>query len=335
MKILYAIQGTGNGHLSRAREIIPILRQFGELDIFVSGTETQVNLPYEVKYKSKGLSLHYDRKGGMNLLKTIRLNPPTRVIKEVREFPVEKYDIVINDFEPISAWACKLKNINCVALSHQSAFLSPRSPRPKRRNFLGEFVLNHYAPTQRAIGFHFQSYDDFIYTPVIRKEIREADVQDLGHYTVYLQAMSDSRLLKYLHQLSDVRWEVFSRYTKMAYRDKNVWIFPVNNDAFVKSFITCSGILTAGGFETPAEALHMGKKLFVSPIKGQYEQYCNAEALRLLGVPVVQRIDEATISQLRAWAYSSSPIQIIYPDKTIEALTSALAFEQSSILSIQ
>ena len=27
MKILYAIQGTGNGHLTRAKEIIPILKE--------------------------------------------------------------------------------------------------------------------------------------------------------------------------------------------------------------------------------------------------------------------------------------------------------------------
>ena len=34
MKILYAIQGTGNGHISRAREIIPLLQKYGELDIY-------------------------------------------------------------------------------------------------------------------------------------------------------------------------------------------------------------------------------------------------------------------------------------------------------------
>ncbi len=37
MRILYAIQGTGNGHLTRAKEIIPMLQQKGELDILVSG----------------------------------------------------------------------------------------------------------------------------------------------------------------------------------------------------------------------------------------------------------------------------------------------------------
>ena len=45
MKILYAIQGTGNGHISRARDIIPVLMQMGELDILISGTEAEVELP--------------------------------------------------------------------------------------------------------------------------------------------------------------------------------------------------------------------------------------------------------------------------------------------------
>ena len=39
MKILFAIQGTGNGHISRAREIVPLLQQYGEVDLLVSGTE--------------------------------------------------------------------------------------------------------------------------------------------------------------------------------------------------------------------------------------------------------------------------------------------------------
>ncbi|MFM7329964.1 MAG: glycosyl transferase, partial [Bacteroidota bacterium] len=38
MRILYAIQGTGNGHLARAEEIIPILFSYGKVDLFVSGS---------------------------------------------------------------------------------------------------------------------------------------------------------------------------------------------------------------------------------------------------------------------------------------------------------
>ena len=38
MKILYAIQGTGNGHLSRAREFIPALAARTSMDVLISGT---------------------------------------------------------------------------------------------------------------------------------------------------------------------------------------------------------------------------------------------------------------------------------------------------------
>ena len=36
MKILYAIQTTGNGHLARAQSIIPKLREKGDIDIITS-----------------------------------------------------------------------------------------------------------------------------------------------------------------------------------------------------------------------------------------------------------------------------------------------------------
>ena len=56
MKILYAVQGTGNGHLCRAIDIIPHLREFGEVDVLVSGIQADIELPFEVKYRYHGLS---------------------------------------------------------------------------------------------------------------------------------------------------------------------------------------------------------------------------------------------------------------------------------------
>jgi len=54
MKILYAIQGTGNGHISRAKDVIPILKQKGEVDILISGNQAEVKLPYKIDYKLHG-----------------------------------------------------------------------------------------------------------------------------------------------------------------------------------------------------------------------------------------------------------------------------------------
>src|SRR3954454_14087888 len=124
MKILYAIQGTGNGHLSRARDIIPILQNKGELDILVSGTQADVDLPYPVTYKLNGLSFIFGKKGGVDLFETYEKSNLRKLFKEINSLRVEKYDLVINDFEPVSAWACYLKGKECIGLSHQAAVLN-------------------------------------------------------------------------------------------------------------------------------------------------------------------------------------------------------------------
>ncbi|MET0298839.1 MAG: glycosyltransferase family protein, partial [Flavitalea sp.] len=72
MKILYAVQGTGNGHVCRATEIIPILQKKGEVDILISGTQSDVQLPFPVKYKFGGLGFVFGKKGGVDLLATYR-----------------------------------------------------------------------------------------------------------------------------------------------------------------------------------------------------------------------------------------------------------------------
>ena len=72
MKILYAIQGTGNGHISRARDIVPILQKKGDVDILISGIQADVSLPYPVKYTFKGLSFIFGKNGGIDLIKTYK-----------------------------------------------------------------------------------------------------------------------------------------------------------------------------------------------------------------------------------------------------------------------
>ena len=55
MKILYAIQGTGNGHVSRAREIIPFLRKYGNVDILISGIHAEVDVGAEEERPRLGI----------------------------------------------------------------------------------------------------------------------------------------------------------------------------------------------------------------------------------------------------------------------------------------
>lgn len=323
MKILYAIQGTGNGHVSRAREIVPLLQQHGEVDLLISGTQVDVKLAQEIKYQFHGFSFIFGKKGGVDHYKTWKNMDLFQFRKDMNAIPLRDYNLILNDFEPISAWACRLQGIESVSLSHQASFKSKKVPRPKTVDW-GKLILSRYAPTTYHIGFHFDRYDDFIYKPVIRSEIRQLSPSNLGHYTVYLPAIDDRNLVNVLRQIPQVRWEVFSKHTKIAYADGNVFVEPINNEKFNQSMASCEGVFTGGGFEGPAEALHLGKKLLVAPMRFQYEQQCNAYALKQFGLPVIWGSNKNWLPILQDFVRKPQEHKFDFPDETAAIIAHAV-----------
>jgi len=325
MKLLFAIQGTGNGHLARAEDIIPVLKRYGDLDLFVSGAQADIKLSYKVKYKSKGLSFYFGKNGGIDFLKTFKHNSSKDVFKEIKKFPVEKYDLVINDFEPISAWACHKRDVPCVALSHQSALLSDKVPKPKNFDPVGEWVLKNYAPAKEHVGFHFERYDQSMFTPVIRKSIRDlAGQKAKDHYTVYLPSYDDKKLVPLLSSISQVRWHVFSKHIKKPYHIGKLSVYPVSKADFGTSMTAAKGILCGAGFETPAEALFLQKKLMVVPMKSQHEQHYNAAALKQMGVAVIKSVKKKHKDKILDWIETEKRIQVNYSDVAEAAVQHAL-----------
>jgi uncharacterized protein (TIGR00661 family) len=317
MKILFAIQGTGNGHISRAREIVPLLQKYGEVDLLVSGTEAEVTLSQPLKYRFHGFSFVFGTNGGVDKWATYKIMNTRQLWRDIRSLPLKQYDLIINDFEPVSAWACKMQKIPSVSLSHQCSFVSPKTPRPAKWNF-AEWLLKYYSPTTHHIGFHFERYDDFIHTPVIRSEIRNMATSNLGHYTVYLPAYDDKTLIGLLKKVNRVQWHIFSKREKKPYTEGNVQIFPINNEAFNNSLASCEGLLTGGGFEGPAEALFLQKKVLMIPMKGQYEQQCNALAASKLGVPVIHEIDDSFVYTINNWIIGGEIVKVNFPDETAQ-----------------
>ena len=331
MKILYAIQGTGNGHLSRALEIIPILQRKGGVTLLVSGIQGDLKLPYEVKYELKGLSFIFGKKGGVDIWNTYRKNRMKRLYKEIKSVPVQDYDLIINDFEPVTAWACTMANKNCYGLSHQSAVLHPLAPKPLKEDWLGLKILKQYAPCSISFGFHFKAFDEHIFTPVIRSEIRQIKPQKLDHYTVYLPSYSDKKLLKLFSSFPEFKFEIFSKHFKKASAIDNIIIRPVNNEDFVKSLSTCSGVICGAGFETPAEALFLSKKLLVVPMKGQFEQQCNAAMLKSMGITVIKNLKKKSSYAIGTWLLKDEIIKVNFPDETEKIIDRLIAIAQKEL----
>ncbi len=325
MKILYAVQATGNGHVSRAREIVPLLKRMGDTDVLLSGQNAALQLPFDIKYRSKGLGFDFGKRGRIDYGKSLMQSNMLQLVKDIKQLPVEDYDVVLSDFEPVSAWACKMKRLPCTALSHQSSFLSEKTPRIKKKDYLTEQIFKYYSPSTLAYGFHFKNYDQNIFTPVIRKDIRNLNPTDKNFYLVYLPAYGDEYLSNFLRKFSDVHFKIFSINRTQHSRSSNVEIIPVNPKDFTDGFEKCTGIITGGGFETPAEAIFLNKKLMCIPMRNQYEQACNAEALRQLGVSVIHHIDEQFTGYLEKWLNHDFRFNEFYPDITNEILQIAIS----------
>ena len=310
MRILYGIQGTGHGHISRAREIVPLLAEHAEVDILISGTNCKMMLDGKKAIRKHGISLSYNSKGGVSYLKTALAIQPARFLRDIWSINPSQYDLVISDYEPITAWASRKSGTPSIALSHQASFLSDKSPRPVKKSLFAEQILKNFAPCDIPVGFHFSRYDSFILPPVIRSEVQDLKPGEGDHITVYLPAFDPVKLIDILGRIWDTEWQVFSPSCDSLYQMGNVSVFPGGNRRFLDSLKNCRGVVTSAGFETCAEAMYLGKKLFVIPIRNQYEQLCNAASLHEMGVMVADTAEKNFRPKLQKWLHSADAVPL-------------------------
>ncbi|MEO6189212.1 MAG: glycosyltransferase family protein, partial [Saprospiraceae bacterium] len=292
MKILYAFPATGNGHISRAITLNPYLSKIGQVDYLISGTNSSLNFPYPLKYKFKGISLFYNKEGGLDHFKFLRQLNFLRIYKELKKIPIEKYDWIISDFEPISALACILKKKPFMHWGHQASFQYLQTPRPHEKSLLGETLLTRYINTDCSFGLHFKSYHHNICGPVIKNSILETSRKADDLISVYLPQYPLVKLIEFFGNLKPIDVQIFHPEVKVIEKNSNIGLYPINKELFDNSLIFCKLLITGGGFETPSEALYLNKRLISIPIKSHYEQKCNAAALSKLNVPVFSDLED-------------------------------------------
>ena len=290
--------------------MLPKLRELAEVDVLISGYNFHMELDGEVAYKARGISLTYDSKGSVDFLETALNLKPVKFIQDVQAIPVQDYDFIVNDFEPVTAWAAQAAGISCVAISHQASFMSPNVPRPAKRSLVAEGVMKHFAPFSAAVGSHYQRYDDFIEPPIIRRQIKQLCPVLGDHITVYLPAYDHQSLCSIFQSVNEIEWHIFSPTCEKQYRKGNVVVKPVGKESFLKSLESCLGVVSATGFETTSEAMYLGKKLLTIPIKNQYEQLSNAAALEELGGEIVYHIDHAFKNTVRNWIKNGKVLRL-------------------------
>jgi len=329
MNILYAVQGTGNGHISRAIQLYPFLKNYGNVDFFISGSNTDLKTDLPVIGRSKGISLFYKATGGLDYLKILK-SFSFSIFMDAYKLPVNNYDLVINDFDFVTSLACLFRKKKSVQFGHQASFQSNKTPRSKSNNIIGEFILKNFVKSTHYLGLHFKAYDVHVYNPIIKQDIIEAIPTDEGHISVYLPHYSIAYLEPYFLAQSKYHFEVFSAEVTSIRNYKNIIYFPISNSGFTKSMIRSHAVITGGGFETPAEAMYMNKKVLSIPIAKHYEQLSNAAALTELGVKVILQIDQDFHPIFTEWINDTAPVKLELTHSTKEIVDQLIKQTQNS-----
>jgi uncharacterized protein (TIGR00661 family) len=327
MKILFGIQATGNGHISRSTEIYRLLKQHPDveqLDVLISGDNAGMSLPFEVNYQYKGFSFYYGKKGKISVLKSIGKANFLSAMIGLMKVPFRKYDLIISDFEPITLWGAMLAGVKRVGIGNMYSVTSQKFPE-QSNSLTTKFFTTVMCPARNKIAMHFQKFDDFVYYPVIRNEIRNAIPGDKNFNLVYLNSFTDEELMKCFSQkmFENEKFIIYSKTALAGCTVGNCEIKPLNNLTFTQDIINCSSVITAGGFQTISEALYLGKKLFVIPIKKQSEQITNAKILAGMGVKTSTELDAA---EIRTWLDNPNKVQIKFEDdlqKIVDAILNA------------
>ena len=203
MKILYGIQGTGNGHISRARILARHLEKTNaDVTYLFSGRERDDFFDMEIFGDFiclRGFTF-YSTNGAVSYKKTIFNNNIFHFLSDVMSLDITGYDLIITDFEPVSAWAGKLRGKKIIGVGHQYAF-NHNIPRAGD-NALTRSIMRYFSPATISIGLHWHHFgNQEVLPPIIDTE-----------HTLPTSKSIDSKSGKKIY------WFTYLLKTKMSYK---------------------------------------------------------------------------------------------------------------------
>ena len=312
MKILYGVQATGNGHISRARAIGKYLQRAGaDVDYLFSGRprdqlfDMQQFGEFQLK---RGLTFATEA-GKVNYWRSFRQASMTELLRDIRQLDCRHYDLVITDFEPVTAWAARRQKVPSLAIGHQYAFLH-QIPM-EQANFFTQLIFKYFAPAQTHLGLHWHHFNQPILPPIIDVADTEKTLIP-GKVLVYLPFEHQQQVIAMLSPLRDYQFAVYGPGLDSC-SNGHISTQPPSLAAFKADLADCQYVLSNAGFELISEALQLQKRIMVKPLSGQMEQQSNALALQRL--KLATRTDSLSSAIIGNWLASSSVFEkVSYPN---------------------
>lgn len=311
MKILYGVQGTGNGHITRARALNKHFPHFGiQADFLFSGRERSKYFDMEEFrdwHSHRGLTFIHEA-GKLKILRTLRENSLRQLIADIRGLDLSSYDCILTDFEPITAWASRSAGKPCIGVGHQYAFDHP-VPRCAD-TFISRSIMRNFAPVGINLGLHWYHFGCPILPPIAETE-EENLPTDPNKIVVYLGFEEPEDVIRLLEPFEDYLFVFYGPFPQYESRG-NIQLKPLSREGFKHDLVTAAGVICNAGFELSSEAIQLGRKLLVKPLHGQMEQLSNALALEQLELAMTMETLNGSV--VKEWLASGPAKRVVYPD---------------------
>ncbi|MBA3867666.1 MAG: hypothetical protein H0X30_00780 [Anaerolineae bacterium] len=322
MKIVLGICGFGFGHSTRQRPILEGLLARGHDVILITNDQSYQffaqNYP-NVRNTRVYVPVMHATPRGLDFAAIA--NDPRNSAPEAnpafwnacglieREFG--KPDLVISDYDMVSAQIAYLFGAPLVTLDQQSKFLgydfpdvggyNPNEhrmrlgyffPKAKMRIATSFFKVN-YAPVQE--------YPVMIIPPIIGTDVKDQVREPIDNtITVYISAASQiqqslDELVAVFRQLPDYTFTCFVDGVVTHHQAPNVIFKPSGRAAFIDSLRQSAAVIGTAGHNLITEALYLHVPLFLLPFD-HYEQQLNASIIESEGVGVAA--STVTVSNL-------------------------------------
>lgn len=312
MHILYGVQGTGNGHISRASAMLHAFKAWPDVKVtwLLSGRERDRGCGAVEQFEWREGITFVTGNGRVQLLPTLMKNNLFRFFDDVRNLDLTPYDLVISDYEPVISHAARKRGVPVTGIGHQYAF-EHRIPMDGT-NPLVNTIMKVFAPVNLGIGLHWHHFDAPILPPIIDLELpAQLPPVQSDKVIVYLPFENLQTIRTALQPFRGFEFYIYHPDATLA-DEGNLHLRPISR-RFKQDLLDAALVMTNSGFELISECLQLGKRILTKPLQGQMEQLSNAAALRELGYAhVIRTLDSREIG---AWLQrNEAPVQVQYPD---------------------
>ena len=287
MRSLYGVQGTGNGHISRARAMSKALAAYPDLKVtwLFSGRrkENLFDMDLFGEYEHREGLTFVTEGGSVKYWKTLLSNNYLVFLKDVLALNLKDFDLIVTDYEPVTAWAGLIKKRPVIGIGHQYAF-GEHTPK-NGGTFLQRNVMSRFAPVKKQVGLHWHPFDKKILPPVLDLPDYES-CHSSSYILVYLPVEDQAVVTDWLNKFQD---HEFVQYSVGLPDDQqgNVARRSASFERFKSDLAGSNGVICNSGFELISECLQWRKPVLTRPLARQMEQLSNAAALEQLGYATV------------------------------------------------